>query len=156
MEIETELVVYRNSPIHGTGGFARVDIPAETTIVEYVGEKISKAESARRCEMDNHYIFDLDETTDLDGNVEHNPARFINHSCSPNCEAQSEEDRIWIVALRDIKAGEELGFNYGYDLEDYLEHPCRCGAKNCVGYIVAEEFFPHFQKNREASAIGPQ
>ena len=101
-------------------------------------------------------FFDLDETTDLDGNVEHNPARFINHSCSPNCEAQSEEDRIWIVALRDIKAGEELGFNYGYDLEDYLEHPCRCGAKNCVGYIVAEEFCSHFQKNREASVVVPQ
>lgn len=156
MEIKTELVIYRNSPIHGTGGFARVDIPAGTTIVEYVGEKISKAESARRCEEDNHYIFDLDETTDLDGNVENNPARFINHSCSPNCEAQSEADRIWIVALRDIRAGEELGFNYGYDLDDYLEHPCRCGAENCVGYIVAEEFFSRFGKNRVPSMVEPQ
>lgn len=141
MEIETDLVIYRTSQIHGTGGFARVDIPAETTIVEYLGELISKEESLRRCELENAYIFDLNEVHDLDGNVEWNNARFINHSCDPNCEAQWDEERVWIVALRDIRAGEELTFNYGYDLEDYLDHPCRCGAPNCVGYIVAPEFF---------------
>lgn len=142
MEIETELVLYRTSNIHGTGGFARANIAADETIVEYVGEKISKNESLKRCEADNYYIFDLNEEVDLDGNVEWNPARFINHSCTPNCEAQwDDEARIWIVATRDIKAGEELTFNYGYDLEDYLDHPCRCGAENCQGYIVAAEFF---------------
>src|SRR5262245_8346460 len=135
MEIETELVLYRSSGIHGMGGFARKDISKETNIVEYVGERISKAESLRRCELNNEYIFDLDEEHDLDGNVEWNPARFVNHSCSPNCEAQWDEEHIWIVALRDIRAGEELTFNYGYDLIDFREHPCRCGAPNCVGYI---------------------
>jgi uncharacterized protein len=142
MEIETDLVIYRTSGIHGMGGFAKVDIAAETNIVEYVGERIDKAESLRRCELNNTYIFDLDENHDLDGNVDSNLARFINHSCSPNCEAQWDEETIWIVALRDIRAGEELTFNYGYDLEDYREHPCRCGAVNCVGFIVAEEFHP--------------
>ena len=72
-----------------------------------------------------------------------NPARIINHSCAPNCEAELENERIWIVATRDIGAGEEITFNYGYDLEDYKEYVCRCGSPQCVGYIVAEEFFEH-------------
>jgi uncharacterized protein len=140
---ETEWIVFRRSRIHGQGGFARHDIPAGTRLVEYVGEKISKAESLLRCEANNEYIFTLDDASDLDGNVPWNPARFINHGCAPNCEAEWEEEHIWIVALRDIRAGEELTFNYGYDLEDYRKHPCRCGAPECVGYIVAEEFFDH-------------
>ena len=61
--------------------------------------------------------------------------------CSPNCEAEIEEGRIWFFALRDIAVGEELTFNYGYDLVDYREHPCHCGSPECVGFIVAEEFF---------------
>ena len=134
-------IVFHSSPIHGTGGFARVDIPAGTRVIEYVGEIISKQESLERCERSNEYIFAIDEERDLDGNVEWNPARFLNHSCEPNCEAQFVEGRIWVVAIRDVGAGEELTFNYSYDLEDYREHPCRCGAKTCVGYIVAEEFF---------------
>ena len=137
-----ELIDFRNSTIHGTGGYARVDIAADTNIIEYVGKKIDKQESNRQCEMENACIFSLDEAFDLDGNVEWNPARFINHSCSPNAEAQEADGRIWIVALREIKAGEEITFNYNYDLEDYREHPCKCGAGNCVGFMVAEEFFP--------------
>lgn len=140
---ETEWISFRRSRIHGTGGFARKPIPAGTRLIEYVGERINKAESLRRCEANNEYIFTIDDEYDLDGNVEWNPARFINHTCAPNCEAEWDENRIWIVALRDIPAGEELSFNYGYDLEDYREHPCRCGAAECVGYIVAEEFFDH-------------
>jgi len=139
-------VSFHRSRIHGTGGFARRDIPAGTRLIEYVGEKITKAESLRRCEANNEYIFTLDDECDLDGNVTWNPARFINHSCAPNCEAEWDENRIWIAALRDIPAGEELSFNYGYDLEDYREHPCRCGAPECVGYIVAEEFFEHVRR----------
>lgn len=155
MQIETELVIYRTSEIHGTGGFARIAIPAGATVTEYVGEKISKAESLRRCELDNQYIFDWDEEFDSDGNVEWNPARFINHSCSPNCEAQWDGDHIWIVALRDITAGEELTFNYGYDLVDYREHPCRCGARNCIGYIVAEEFHDELRRKLDAAVAQP-
>jgi SET domain-containing protein len=137
-----ELIDFRNSTIHGTGGYARVDIPSDTHLIEYVGKKIDKQEANRQCELENPCIFCLDEEFDLDGNVDWNPARFLNHSCSPNAEAQDLDGRIWIIALREIKAGEEITFNYNYDLEDYQEHPCQCGSANCVGYILAEEFFP--------------
>lgn len=144
----TELVIFKPSAIHGIGGFARREISTGTRVLEYVGEKISKAESLRRCEQDNEYIFALDNERDLDGNASWNPARFLNHSCAPNCEAVCDVDRIWIVATRDICAGEEITFNYGYDLEDMEEHPCRCGAENCAGYIVAEEFFDVARRRR--------
>ena len=143
---ETELITFRRSTIHGTGGYARRNIAARTPVIEYLGEKITKAEALVRCEANNEYIFTLDDEFDLDGNVPWNPARFINHSCAPNCEAEVEEGRIVIVALRDLLAGEELTFNYGYDLEEYREHPCRCGAAECLGFIVAEEFFDHVRR----------
>lgn len=127
------------------GGFALRKIKNGEPVIEYTGEKISKAESLRRCEAENPYIFQIDDEFDLDGNVGWNPAKFINHSCAPNCEAQFFDDMIWIMAKRDIEPGEEITFNYSYDLEDYKEHPCKCGAANCVGYIVAEEFFPKFR-----------
>ena len=140
---ETELVLFKGSWIHGTGGFAKVAVPKGTRILEYVGEKISKGESLRRCELNNEYIFTLNDKEDLDGNVAWNPARLINHSCRPNCEAEKDGDHIWIIAARDIRAGEEITFNYGYDLVDYKDHPCRCGSANCVGYMVAAEYFEH-------------
>jgi len=133
------------SPIHGQGGFATRFMPKAARVIEYIGERITKAESRRRCEAQNWFIFGLSEEFDLDGNVESNPARFLNHSCAPNCEAICEKDRLWIVALRDIRPGEEITFNYGYDLADYAEHPCQCGAPECVGYIVAEDFFAHMR-----------
>jgi SET domain-containing protein len=146
---ETEWVVFRRSPIHGLGGFAKTDLRRGSYVIEYLGERIDKDESLIRCEKDNQFIFTLNECHDLDGNVDWNPARFINHSCAPNCEALLEEDRIWIVASRDIPPGEEITFNYGYTLEDYRNYPCRCGTPGCVGYIVAEEFFAHVRQQRE-------
>jgi SET domain-containing protein len=153
---DTALVCFRPSAIHGTGGFAKADIAAGTHVIEYVGEKINKAESLRRCESANAYIFSLDDTHDLDGNVPWNPACFLNHSCDPNCEAEPDGGRVWIVARRGIRAGEELTFNYGYDLEDYREHPCRCGADGCAGYIVAEEFFDHVKWQGEVASEAGQ
>lgn len=144
MQIDT-LVLIKGSAIDGMGGFARADISTGERVIEYVGRKIDKKESLRQCELENPCIFHLNDEYDLDGNVEWNPARFLNHSCSPNSEAQDIEGRIWIVALKDIKAGEEITFNYNYDLEDYKEHPCKCGSANCVGYILAEEFFENFK-----------
>lgn len=144
----TEWLEFRDSGIHGTGGFARREIPCGTRVIEYIGERIDKSESLRRCEANNEYIFSVSAEHDLDGNVDWNPARFINHSCSPNCEAQLEEGRIWIVALRDIAATEEVTFNYGFDLADYKEYPCACGASDCVGFMVAEEFFEHVRRQR--------
>ena len=79
---------------------------------------------------------------------------LCNHSCEPNCETELDEDRIWITAVRDIREGEELSFNYCYDLEDFQDHPCRCGSEKCVGYIVAEEHFPHVRRHRERESSG--
>jgi SET domain-containing protein len=148
MVYETERAVFKTSAIHGTGGFARCDIPPGTRVIEYVGERITKDESARRCLAENAYIFTLTDEHDLDGNVPHNPARFINHSCAPNCEAEDDDGRIWIVTLRDIRAGEELSFNYGYDKENYQDNPCLCGVPDCVGFIVAEEFVEQVRRQR--------
>lgn len=140
----------RASGIHGSGVFARNRVPAGVTLIEYLGERITKAESMLRCEANNRYIFSIDDRHDLDGNFEWNPARLINHSCHPNCEAELDGGRIWIRTLRGVEAGEELSFNYGYDLADYREHPCLCRAKTCVGYMVAEEFFPQLRDMAEA------
>jgi len=149
---ETEQVMFKPSVIHGVGGFARVDIPAGTRFLEYKGERISKRESLTRCEGNNEYIFALDEECDLDGNVGWNSARFLNHSCAPNCEAILDEGRIWIVSIRKITEGDELTFNYGYDLEDWREHACCCGADECVGFMVAEEFFEYVRRQRSGGA----
>lgn len=142
----------RSSSIHNRGIFARTDIPRDTPIIEYIGEKITKAESQRRGDaLINRskksggaavYIFTLNQRYDLDGAKGRNPARYINHSCAPNCEAYVIRGRIWIYSLRDIKAGEELTYNYGFDIETWDEHPCRCGTDRCVGFIVDEQQWP--------------
>ncbi len=136
----TEWIEFRNSDIHGRGGFARKLIPGGTQVIEYVGRTVTKAESEKLCSDNNEYIFDLNEEFDLDGNVEWNPARLINHSCNPNCYAEQDGDRIFIFAQREIQPGEELSFNYGFSLEGYQDFPCLCADKFCVGFIVAEEY----------------
>ena len=148
----TKFVITKNSAIHGQGCFAGRAISAGSRVIEYVGERIDKMESLRRCEAGNEYIFALDETHDLDGFVEQNIARFINHSCAPNCEAELEGGKIWIIARRDIAPGEELTFNYGYDLVDYNEHPCHCGSAGCAGYIIAAEYVEDIRSRSAHSA----
>jgi hypothetical protein len=155
-ETETEPAAWveaRPSGIHGLGLYAVRSIPAETLVIEYVGERITKRESLRRCESGNPFIFSIDKEYDLDGSVEGNLARFINHSCAPNCEAQDHDGRIWIVALRQIETGEELTYNYNYDLEDYPDNPCRCGAPDCLGYMVAGELFEVVRQRLRISAL---
>ena len=152
---ETDLITFRKSSIHGTGGFARKPIAKGARMIEYVGEAMDKAESARRCEANNEYIFTLNDHMDIDGNVAWNPARFLNHSCAPNAEAEIEGDRIWIIALRDLAPGEEITFNYGFDLDDYREYPCKCGAPNCVGFIIAEEYFEQLRTQKELTTPVP-
>lgn len=134
------------SGIHGHGVYARTDIPDGTPVIEYTGELITKAESRRReqqrlarqakGEDDCVYIFDLNETHDLDGRKSRSVARLINHSCAPNCSAEDLDGHIWIVAKRDIPAGAELTFDYGYSYKEWRLHPCRCGAPRCPGFIV--------------------
>jgi SET domain-containing protein len=122
------------------GGFAKVAIPAGTRVIEYQGERIDKLSSRERCIRGNRAIFYLNEHEDLDGSVEWNPARWLNHSCDPNCEVELIAGRLWIVARRSVAAGEEITFDYGYDLENHTAHACHCGSPKCVGFIVAEEF----------------
>ena len=141
------MVHSRQSSIHGHGLFASQPIPSGSRVVQYIGERIDKAESLRRCEQGNYFIFSLDDDWDIDGSVPENIARFANHSCRPNCETLIEDDEIWIIALRDITPGEEITYNYGYDLTEYREHPCLCGSMDCLGYIVAQEFFDHVRAN---------
>jgi SET domain-containing protein len=143
------------SPIHGEGVFAAASFRAGERVIEYLGEKITKAQSARRCERQNWCIFALDAEFDLDGDFDWNAARRVNHSCAPNCEAECGGGRIWITTLRDIRPGEEITFNYGYELEAYQEHPCRCGAAECVGFIVAEEFFGQLRRRRIFESLPP-
>lgn len=149
---QSELCEVRGSVIHGQGVYATSGIAKGARIIEYVGEKIGKAESERRCneQLESSaksggaavYVFTLDDRYDIDGNVPWNTARLINHSCEPNCEAWIEESRIFLYASRDIAAGEELTFDYGFDIECYLDHPCRCGSKGCMGYIVSRDQWP--------------
>jgi SET domain-containing protein len=135
------MVFVRRSHIHGTGVFAEQAIELGTRVLEYIGNQISKAEADRRCKAGNTFIFTINDEFDLDGDLELNVAKYINHSCEPNCLAELDEDRIFIIALERIEPGQELTFNYGYDVKDYKEHPCQCGSKRCVGYMLAEEYF---------------
>jgi SET domain-containing protein len=152
---ESKYCEVRGSAIHGRGVYATCFIPKEERIIEYVGELIDKKESDRRG-VSQHakslktgdaavYIFTLSKKYDLDGNVPWNTARLINHSCDPNCEAWIEGRRIYIHALRDIHPGEELSFDYGFDVDCYEDHPCRCGKPGCIGYIVSRSQWPELR-----------
>lgn len=153
---QSEHCEVRGSKIHGQGVYATCFIPKETRIIEYIGELIDKKVSERRgisqqakSAKDGDaavYIFILSKNYDIDGNVPWNTARLINHSCEPNCEAWIEGRRIFIHSLRDIDAGEELTFDYGFDVDCYEDHPCLCGRPGCVGYIVSREQWPELEE----------
>jgi SET domain-containing protein len=127
--------------------YARVDIPEGTRLIEYTGELIDNAEADRRyddAEMRQHhtFLFILNGRTCVDAGVGGNISRFINHACEPNCVAWIEGRHIWIDALRDIRKGEELGYEYeydflpGYTVEDLEFYGCKCGSPRCRGTIV--------------------
>ena len=110
---QNKYIYKKKSSIHGWGIFAKVKIPKDARIIEYVGEKITKAEADRRGPLlveyaKKHkqtgavYIFVLNKKYDIDGHVEYNTAKYINHSCSPNCEVDIIRGHIWVMALRDI------------------------------------------------------
>ena len=138
----------RRSAIHGRGLYASKAISSGTRIIEYKGERITKTESDRREELRRErarqggdgcvYIFEINKRHDLDGSMDWNTARLINHSCEANCESSNIRGRIWIVATRDIAKGEELTFDYGFGMENWREHPCRCGTRKCAGFIVTK------------------
>jgi SET domain-containing protein len=87
------------------------------------------------------YIFGLNERYAIDGKMRKNTARYINHSCEPNCHTEQFGHTIWIVAIKDIQVGEELTSHYGYDDEDYANNPCHCGAQHCCGYILGPQYW---------------
>ena len=153
------LVGIRDAKCHGKGAFAKSFIPKGTRVIEYVGEKITSAEGEERieeCEKlgtknGDHgafYIFELNKRHDLDGNVGWNVAKFLNHSCQPNCESDTVRGRIWILAKKDIKEGDELTYDYGFgfDSEETLSVPCKCGAEKCVGYILDKDERPKLKR----------
>lgn len=149
-------VIVGRSTIHGRGLYAKTDLRKGTEVIEYVGRRMDAAEADRECENENVFVFTLDHGWFLDGSVDWNPARFINHSCEPNCEALIDDDnRVWITTLRKIRKGEELTYNYNFGLDEYEDHPCQCGSSKCIGYIVAEEHFDHVRaKSRTARHRG--
>jgi hypothetical protein len=141
------MIRVRRSKIHGHGVFASRLIPRGTRIVEYLGERVSHEEADRRYEHrpvhDAHtFLFIVDRSTVVDAGIGGNEARYINHSCQPNCEAEMVRRRIWIRALRNIQPGEELAYDYriGRDADDPPDideiFRCRCGAKKCRGTML--------------------
>jgi hypothetical protein len=141
------LIEVRHSPIHGYGVFAARRIRKGTTIIEYLGDRVSHAQADARYEnkdpKDNHtFLFTVDAKTVIDAGVNGNEARFINHGCDPNCESTTLKKRIFIEAIRTIQPGEELSYDYqiGRDSDDEPDvdqiYACRCGAKNCRGSML--------------------
>ena len=138
----------RRSGVHGKGVFALVDLAPGETLIEYTGEIITWTEALDRHPHDpsdpNHtFYFHIDEDRVIDAKYGGNSARWINHSCKPNCEADIEDGRVFIRSLRAIEAGEELFYDYGLVIDEKLtpklkaQYPCWCGAKKCRGTLLA-------------------
>jgi uncharacterized protein len=137
----------RNSAIHGFGVFALRRIRKGTTIVEYLGDRVSHDEANERYEdkdpKDGHtFLFTVDKRTVIDAGVGGNEARFINHGCDPNCQTVNTKRRIFIEAVRTIQPGEELAYDYSIQRDDDdpsdvdVIFACRCGAKACRGSML--------------------
>lgn len=142
--------VVRRSGIHGRGVFATQAIPKGTRIVEYRGRRISYdlASGLYPDEVGtptHTFLFELDNDTVIDAGQGGNAARWINHSCTPNCEAVDEDGRIYIEAIRAIRPGEELGYDYNITLEERhtprekKRWPCLCGARDCRGTLLGRK-----------------
>ncbi len=132
----------KKSKIDKNGLYANCDIKKGTKIIEYKGKIISVKKSAEDPKFDNDkaiYLFNINKRFDLDGNFKFNTARLINHSCNPNCEVFGEGWKVWIYAMKNIKKGDELSYDYGFSFdENFKKYPCKCRSKNCAGFIVRE------------------
>jgi SET domain-containing protein len=137
----------RHSPIHGYGVFAARRIRKGTTVIEYLGERVTHAVADARYEGkdpgDNHtFLFTVDAKTVIDAGINGNEARYINHGCDPNCESTILDGRIFIEAIRTIQPGEELAYDYQIqrDRDDEPDvdevYACRCGASSCRGSML--------------------
>lgn len=140
----------RPSRMHGLGAFAVRAIPSGTRLIEYAGARLTPAEADERYPdvpgaAHHTYLFAIDDDIVIDAGVDGNDARFINHSCDPNCDAVVEDERIWIETIRDVAPGEELAYDYAFVLPERhtpaakRRYPCSCGAANCRGTILARK-----------------
>jgi len=156
----------RRSSIQGKGAFATRDITKGERIAEYGGERITWKEADRRYDdtgMRRHhtFLFAVTARTVIDGAVNGTDARFINHSCDPNCEAVDDRGRIFIEAIRDIAAGEELFYDYAYardettTVEDERLYACRCGTSKCRGTILEAPKRKALPRTHHAAARHP-
>ena len=149
--------LYKNkkSNIHRHGLSAATNIKKGQKIIQYKGKKVSlsKVESDPKYNNEKEiYLFNLNKRYDLDGDFKFNTARLINHSCNPNCEVLEDKRQLWIFAIRNIKKNEELTYDYGFSFDkDYKQYICKCGSKNCVGYIVREGSRWRIKKSRFVS-----
>jgi SET domain-containing protein len=136
--------------MHGLGAFAVRPIPEGTRLVEYAGARLTPDEADERYpevpgDVHHTYLFAIDDDIVIDASVDGNDARFINHSCDPNCDAVVEDDRIWIETIRDVAVGEELAYDYAFILPERhtpaakRKYPCNCGSSNCRGTILARK-----------------
>ncbi len=160
------MIEVRHSPVHGYGVFALRRIRKGTTVVEYLGDRITHDEADERYadkdERDNHtFLFTVDAKTVIDAGRNGNEARFINHGCDPNCESAVMAKRVYIEAIRTIQPGEELVYDYQIqrdadDADDVDEvFACRCGALNCRGSMLEPKKPPRKQvrpRKRTAAA----
>tara|TARA_B100000242_G_scaffold274557_1_gene228956 strand:+ start:41 stop:499 length:459 start_codon:yes stop_codon:yes gene_type:complete len=137
-----KLYKIKKSKIDKNGLYANQDIKQGTRIIEYKGKIISNRQSEVDPKFDNEkaiYLFNINKRYDLDGDFKFNTARLINHSCDPNCEVFGSGLKVWVFAMKNIKKGEELSYDYGFSFDkDFKNFPCKCGSKKCAGYIVRE------------------
>ena len=133
----------KKSGINNLGLFAKTDIKKGEKVIEYKGRKFTHKQVEENDRFDNSkaiYLFTLNERYVLDGDTKTNTAKYINHSCDPNCEVDIIKGKIWIIAIKDIKKGDELSYDYGFGYDaDFRQFPCKCGSKNCCGYIVRDD-----------------
>ena len=138
----------RRSGVHGKGVFALQAIPAGERIIEYTGRILSWKQAQRLHPHDpddpNHtFYFHIDDGHVIDAKVGGNASRWINHACEPNCEADEEEGRVFIKALRELQPGEELFYDYGLVIDERYtpalkkQYECRCGSPSCRGTMLA-------------------
>ena len=134
-----------SSGVHGRGVYAKQFIPAGTRIIEYTGRRVAWEETDDD-EKDAHtFIFGLEDGEVINAALGGNDARWINHSCDPNCEAIEEEGRVFIQAMRDIKPGEELSYDYALEIDEPItekkkkEYTCLCRSANCRGTLLGLE-----------------
>ncbi len=137
-----KLYKIKKSKIDKNGLYANRDIKKGTKIIEYKGKIISVKQSETDPKFDNGraiYLFNLNKKYDLDGDFKFNTARLINHSCNPNCEVFGTGLKVFVYAMKNIKKGDELSYDYGFSYDsDYKQFPCKCRSKNCIGFIVRE------------------